>query len=108
MIGSEEGGRGSQEVVLIEASGSVGDRFTEELLCEEEIEVVISDEGLVGVCGIFIEELLGVEEEGAVVNSGESLCSSGGRGFNEELSGVEDGGGGWSIEGGPLGDLPVE
>ena len=42
---------------------------------------MISDEGLGGVCGIFIEELLEVEEEGAVVNSGESLCSSGGRGF---------------------------
>ena len=109
MFGSEEGGHGSQEEVLIEDSGSVGDRFIEELLCEDEVEVVVSDEGLGSVCGIFIEELLEVEEGGVVVvTSEESFCSSGGRGFIEELFGVEEGGGGWSIEGGPIEDIPVE
>ena len=62
LFGSEEGGHGLQEEVSIEDSGSVGDRFIEELLCEDEVEVVVSDEGLGSVCGIFIEELLEVEE----------------------------------------------
>ena len=92
----------------IEDSGGVGGRFIEELLCEDEVEVVVSDEGLGSVCGIFIQELLEIEEGGAMITSEESFFSSGGRGFIEELSGVEEGGGGWSIEGGPIEELPVE
>ena len=106
-----EGGGGSQEEVSIEDSGGVGGGFLEELLCEDEVEaveVVVSDEDLGVVCGKFIEELLEIEEGGAMITSEESFFSSGGRGFIEELSCVEEGGGGWSIGGGPIEDLLVE